>query len=319
MSLRGQIYALSIGHYRQQITPEAQDVLSIIDVVAGHQGFIELVHPFLKPGVEIIDDRITRLDAGDFEVAQQRRVAAIVSQALLGKKVAILSGGDTGIWGEAGFFFEAQKNHRNAFDVKAIPGVTGAVAAAARVGAPLMNGFALISLGDEDTPFEVVERRLQGCASGGLVIVLYKLILESANCPEFYPPHKYPELYPPLERTAERLEKANAILSRYVQSSTPMAIVTDVCNQSSHYSEKIPLLGSDDGKEEIIVTTFSEFLSYKEHYRFLSTVIIGDEITCSWQNKLYTPQWNYHWTYNPQMIEQVASLDYLRKLDDFFA
>lgn len=319
MGNRGKIYALSIGHYDEQITIEVQKILGAVDVIAGHQGFIEIAKPFLKPSVEVIDDRVTRFSVDNFELAQQNRVAAVVSQALLGKQVAILSGGDTGIWGEAGFFIEAQQVHEDAFDVEVIPGVSGMVAAAARVGAPLMNGFALLSLGDEDTPFSVIKRRLRGASIGGFVIVLYKLILESANCPEFYPEEKYPELYPPMVRTKERLEKTYEILSEHIAPSTPMAIITDVYDQSSNYSEKIPFLGSDDGKEEIIVTTFDQFLNYSDRYRFLTTVIIGEEMTKIWKNKIYTPQWNYHWSYRTDMLDDIAQLQYLKTSDQFFA
>ena len=153
---RGKVYALSIVHTRSQITPEAQAALRGVDVVAGHSGFIEIARPFLNEAAQIIDDRVTMAAADTPEAAKQSRVAAVVAQALLGKSVAILSGGDTGIWGYAGFFFEAQQYHNGAFDVEAIPGVAGMVASAARVGAPLMNGFALIALGDEDTPFTAV-------------------------------------------------------------------------------------------------------------------------------------------------------------------
>ena len=94
----GKIYALSIGHTRSQITPEAQEILRTVDVVAGYPGFIEIAKPFLNGAVEYIDDRVTRRSADSFELAKQNRVAAVVAQDLLGKSVAILSGGDTGIW-----------------------------------------------------------------------------------------------------------------------------------------------------------------------------------------------------------------------------
>jgi precorrin-3B C17-methyltransferase len=309
---------LSIGHTRSQITPEAQEVLRSVDVVAGHPGFIEIAAPYLNPTAAYIDDRVTRADADSFELAKQNRVAAVVAQALLGKSVAILSGGDTGIWGYAGFFFEAQQYHHGAFDVEVIPGVAGMVAAAARVGAPLMNGFALIALGDEDTPFQVVERRLKGAALGGFAIVLYKLILESAGSPACYPPDRYPELYPPLVRTKERLERAYEILAEHIAPATPMAIITDVYDQSSNYSGRSPLLGSDTGREEIILTTFDKFLEYSDHYRFLTTVIIGEEMTRVWRDRIYTAPWNRRWAYDDRVLQRVAQLEYLVKVKEFF-
>lgn len=318
MMPKGKIYALSIGHTRSQITPEAQAVLQSVDVVAGHPGFIQIAQPFLNGAAEVIDDRVTMRSADTPEAAKQSRVAAVVAQALLGKSVAILSGGDTGIWGYAGFFFEAQQYHNGAFDVEAIPGVAGMVASAARIGAPLMNGFALIALGDEDLPFADVERRLKGAALGGFAIVLYKLILESAGSPAFYPPDRYPELHPPLVRTRERLERAYTILSEHIGPATPLAIITDVYDQSSNYSGRSPLLGSDTGQEEIILTTFDQFLNHSDRFRFMTTVIIGEEMTRVWRDKMYTAQWNHRWTYDDQMLHRVGQLDYLVNVGALF-
>jgi len=315
---RGKIVAVSIGHTRSQITPEAQAALRTVQVVAGHPGFIEIAAPYLDPAVAYIDDRVTRAGADSPEAAKQNRVAAVVAQALLGKSVAILSGGDTGIWGYAGFFIEAQQVHDGAFDVEVIPGVAGMVAAAARVGAPLMNGFALIALGDEDTPFEIVERRLRGAAQGGFAIILYKLILEAAGSPGAYPPDRYPELHPPLERTRERLERAYAILAEHIAPATPLVIITDVYDQSSNYSGRSPLLGSDTGREEIILTTFDRFLEHRDYYRFLTTVIIGEEMTRVWRDKVYTAPWNRRWAYDGQMLQRVAGLEYLVQAEQFF-
>jgi precorrin-3B C17-methyltransferase len=316
---KGIIYTVSIGHSKAHITPEAQEVLKSTDVVAGHQSFIEIAGDFLKHSIEVIDNRETRKYASTFEIAQQNRVAACVTEALKGKKVAVLSGGDTGIWGEAGFFIEAQKIHENAFDVVVIPGVSCIVASAARVGAPLMNGFALIALGDEDTPFEVVGRRLEGAAIGGFTIVLYKVIVESHSFPEFYPQEKYPELNPPEKCTEFRLKETHTILSKYIAQETPMAIITDVYNQTSSHKTNEKMIGSQNGREEIILTTFSNFLNFSSNYRFFTTIIIGDETTKQNMNYIYTPQWNYRWVYSQKMTGLIKDIPYLKKLPDFFA
>ena len=317
MKKKGIIYAVSLGHFPDHITPEAQRVLSSIDVVAGHPGFIEMAKKYLNENIEVIDNTVTRKYAQDFEMAQQNRVAACVCQALKGKKVAILSGGDTGIWGEAGFFVEAHKKHDGLFELRIIPGVSGMVASAARVGAPLMNGFALISLGDEDTPFSVVEQRLKGAALGGFVIVLYKVIVESYDSPEFYPAEKYPELSPPDKCTKERLNKSYKILSEHISPDTPMAIIINTYDQTSYHHVGDNMLGSDDRKEKVILTEFRNFVKYSGEYRYLTTIIIGDNTTVVFDKYMYTPQWNYHWTYCPIMLEKVSNLPYLTSLKDF--
>lgn len=319
MNKKGKIYAVSIGHCPHHITPEAQKILHSIDVVAGHPGFIEIAREFLKDTIEFIDNRETRKYADTFEIAQQNRVSACVQEALKGKKVAILSGGDTGIWGEAGFFVEARMIYDGAFDLVIVPGVSGIVAAAARVGAPLMNGFALIALGDEDTPFNVVECRLKGAAIGGLPIVLYKVIIESYTSPEFYPQDKYPELYPPQECTKIRLGRTYEILSEYINPATPMAIITDMYNQTSNHRKTENMLGAESGQEEIIITEFVNFLKYMDYYRFLTTIIIGDDTTKMWNNFIYTPQWNYHWIFDSRMLDRVQKIPYLKDIKDLYA
>ncbi len=141
--------------------------------------------------------------------------------------------------------------------------------------------------------------------------VLYKVLLESVNTPEYFPEEKYPHLSPPLVRNNERLLKSFEILSHHIDNDTPMAIVTDVYSQTSHYSNPDNLLGSDFKSEEVIVTKFGDFLKYKDKYRFFTTVIIGEEITQKSNNYIYTPQWSYNWEYKREYIEKIKNIDVL--------
>jgi precorrin-3B C17-methyltransferase len=312
---KGKIYTIGIGHSPEHITKEIIKILKNVDLVAGFGGFIDMVKEYIPEHVKMIDDHATRSLASDFIEAQQKRVASIVLQALEGKTIAVLSGGDSGIWGTAAFFIEAQSAHDNAFDVEVIPGICGFIACAARVGAPLMNGFCLVAIGDEDTPFPIVEKKLKGAAMSGMPLVLYKVLLESANAPEYYPEEKYPALYPPLIRTEERLNKTYEILSNYIGPKTPMAIITDVYNQVSVHKEYIPLLGSDTGTEVIDITTFDQFLEKKGSYRFFTSIIIGEDITKVWNNHMYTPQWNYNWTYTSSLISKVKDINTVKEIE----
>lgn len=312
---KGKIYTIGIGHSPEHITKEIISILKGVDLVAGFGGFVDMVKDYIPENVKMIDDHTTRRLASDFVEAQQNRVASIVLQALDGKTIAVLSGGDSGIWGTAAFFIEAQSVHNNAFDVEVIPGICGFIACAARVGAPLMNGFSLVAIGDEDTPFHIVEKKLKGAAMSGMPLVLYKVLLESANAPEYYPEEKYPELFPPLKRNDERLNKTYEILSNYIAPKTPMAIITDVYNQVSVHKEYIPLLGSDTGSELIDITTFDQFLEKKKDYRFFTSIIIGEEITKVWNNYLYTPQWSYNWKYTSSLVSKVKDIDTVKDIE----
>ena len=134
----------------------------------------------------------------------------------------------------------------------------------------------------------------------------------------FYPQNKYPELFPPAQRTYERLKRAHEILSEHIASETPMMIITDICDQTSHYSKANRMLGSDTGKEEIIITEFGKFLKFRQHYRFFSIIIIGDKTTRVWKDKIYTPQWSYNWKFNSKMIDDIKDLKYLMDSTEFF-
>ena len=315
---KGIIYPVGIGHSRKHITAEAREVLATVDVVAGHYGFIEMAREYINPKAQILDAREVRTRAASFEECQKNRVAACAVQALAGKSVAVLSGGDAGIWGQAAVLLQAGQAHDWAFDVKVVPGIPSMVAVAARLGAPLMNGFTVISVGDEDTPFDVTEQRLRGAAMGGGTVVLYKLILENTACPQLYPKDEYPELYPPMEKTWFRLERTFDILQEYVPLDRPMAVVTDVHEQTSRYSVSPELLGSDTGKESIVISTLADFMKQAKAFRFFTTVILGEEMTRQYGDLLVSPQANYRWEYDPAMIAEIHTMPCLKTQNQFF-
>jgi precorrin-3B C17-methyltransferase len=107
------------------------------------------------------------------------RAAAALAHAAGGANVALLSGGDPGVFAMAAAVCEQIESGADAWrglDVTVVPGVTAMLAVAARVGAPLGHDFCAISLSDNLKPWDVVERRLDGAAGGGFVIALYNPI-----------------------------------------------------------------------------------------------------------------------------------------------
>jgi len=107
------------------------------------------------------------------------RAAAALRHAAEGAKVALLSGGDPGVFAMAAAVceqIESGDDTWRSLDVTIVPGVTAMLAVAARVGAPLGHDFCAISLSDNLKPWDVVVRRLDGAASGGFVIALYNPI-----------------------------------------------------------------------------------------------------------------------------------------------
>jgi precorrin-3B C17-methyltransferase len=116
--------------------------------------------------------------ASDNREEASRAVAAL-RRAAGGAKVALVSGGDPGVFAMAAAVCEQIDNgdsNWRRLDVSIIPGVTAMLAVAARLGAPLGNDFCAISLSDNLKPWVVVERRLDAAASAGFVTALYNPI-----------------------------------------------------------------------------------------------------------------------------------------------
>ena len=92
------------------------------------------------------------------------------------RSVAIVSGGDPGVFAMAAAVCEAIETGPEAWralDVAFVPGITAMLAVAARIGAPLGHDFCALSLSDNLKPWELIERRLDAAASAGFVIALY--------------------------------------------------------------------------------------------------------------------------------------------------
>jgi len=93
-----------------------------------------------------------------------------------GRKVAVVSGGDPGVFGMAAAVFEAIEAGDPAWrelDIHVEPGITAMLAAAAEVGAPLGGDFCAVSLSDNLKSWDTIERRLRAAAQGDFVIALY--------------------------------------------------------------------------------------------------------------------------------------------------
>ena len=104
------------------------------------------------------------------------RAEAALRHAARGRAVAIVSGGDPGVFAMAAAVCEAIETGPEAWralDIAIVPGITAMLAVAARAGAPLGHDFCAISLSDNLKPWELIERRLDAAAGAGFVIALY--------------------------------------------------------------------------------------------------------------------------------------------------
>ena len=104
------------------------------------------------------------------------RAATALGHAAQGARVAVVSGGDPGVFAMAAAICEQIEQGPESWrtlDVVFIPGITAMLAVAAKIGAPLGHDFCALSLSDNLKPWELVERRLDAAASAGFVIALY--------------------------------------------------------------------------------------------------------------------------------------------------
>lgn len=147
------------------LTPEAGEALVAADALYGYGPYLDRVAP--RPG--------QRRYASDNR-EEGARAAAALEDAAQGNSVAVVSGGDPGVFAMAAAIceqIEAGPQTWRALDVVVVPGITAMLAVAAKIGAPLGHDFCALSLSDNLKPWDVIEHRLDAAASAGFVIALY--------------------------------------------------------------------------------------------------------------------------------------------------
>jgi len=164
MSGRLTVVGLGPGDPRY-LTAEAVAALGAAQALYGYGPYLERLPP--RPGQ-------SRHPSDNRE--ESARAAAALRHAADGADVAVVSGGDPGVFAMAAAIceeIEAGPESWRAIDVVFVPGITAMLAVAARIGAPLGHDFCALSLSDNLKPWDLVERRLDAAASAGFVIALY--------------------------------------------------------------------------------------------------------------------------------------------------
>jgi precorrin-3B C17-methyltransferase len=150
------------------MTLEAGSALKSAQALYGYAGYLDRLAP--QTGQQ-------RFASGNGE--EQARAAAALAHAAGGADVALVSGGDPGVFAMAAAVCEQIDTGPAAWrglEVTIVPGITAMLAVAARVGAPLGHDFCAVSLSDNLKPWSVVEHRLDAAASAGFVLALYNPI-----------------------------------------------------------------------------------------------------------------------------------------------
>lgn len=164
--MSGRVRVLGLGPGSADwITPEASRELAVASDIVGYHAYVSRLT--VRSG-----QKVHTSDNGD-ELARARHALEL---AMGGAHVAVVSGGDPGVFAMAAAVFEAIEHGPPAWltlDVAVLPGVTAMLAAAARLGAPLGADFCAINLSDNLKPWSVIEHRLTLAAKADFVIALY--------------------------------------------------------------------------------------------------------------------------------------------------
>ncbi|WP_330241159.1 precorrin-2 C(20)-methyltransferase [Streptomyces sp. NBC_00525] len=145
------------------LTPETRGALAAADDLVGYTTYLDRVP--VRPG---------QTRHGSDNKVESERAEFALDLARRGRRVAVVSGGDPGVFAMATAVLEVASQEAYAdVPVRVLPGVTAANAAAARAGAPLGHDYAAISLSDRLKPWDVIARRLAAAASADLVLALY--------------------------------------------------------------------------------------------------------------------------------------------------
>lgn len=194
MNGKGRLFVVGLGPGdRAAMTGQALEALRQAEVVVGYEGYFAWVAD-LMAGKECLALPLT-------QEAERARLA--VERLRQGQVVCVISSGDPGVYGMAGLVWQCLGDEGQE-DVEVVPGVSAVNAAAALLGAPLGHDFAVVSLSDLLTPWEVIERRLRAAAEADFVLVL---------------------LNPKSQRRDWQLTRAQEILAACRPPDTPVGIV----------------------------------------------------------------------------------------------
>ncbi len=225
-----------------QLSYQAYLALKDAQVVIGYKTYVDLIQELLSQEQEVIASGMTR---------EIERCQLALDKAKEGKRVCLVSSGDPGVYGMAGIMHEIVHGESSEIPIHVVPGITAANAAAAVLGAPLMHDYAVISLSDLLTPWEVITKRVEMAAKGDFVIVLYN---------------------PKSKGRVTQIEEVRELLLSIKPGHTPVGIVTNAKRAG----------------ESKVLSTLADFT--KEEINMFSLVIVGNSQTKCWDQLLVTPR-----------------------------
>jgi precorrin-3B C17-methyltransferase len=224
------------------LTPAARQSLETADVISGYKTYLRLIAN-LAPTVP-------RQGSGMRQ--EVSRVNQVIDLALDGRRVALISSGDAGVYGMAGLVYEVLRQREiDNLPVEVLPGISALNAAAALLGAPLMTDFAAISLSDQLTPRDEILRRVELASQADFILCLYN---------------------PKGKQRVEPFELTCQILARHRSPETPVGLV-----RAAYRAE-----------QEVEVLTLAELPGAEVN--MVTIIIVGNSRTGVFNGKMVTPR-----------------------------
>ncbi len=239
------------------LTKRARDILDNVEVIVGYRTYIDLIGSLIE-GKEIVSTGMTQ---------EVERVESAIDCALDGRSCAIISSGDPGIYAMAGLVFEICQRKgipiappgslkpasagKKLLPIEVVPGIPALCAGASLLGAPLTHDFAVISLSDLLTPWELIEKRLEAAARADFVIVLYN---------------------PKSRKRTWQLEKAQQLLLRYRDANTPVGVVVSAMRPNQNI-------------EIVSLATL-----HQAHVDMQTTIFVGSSASGRYRDFMFTPR-----------------------------
>lgn len=229
----------------EHMTGRARAAIAEADTIIGYVTYVRLVADLID-GKEVIKKSMTE---------ELDRAIEALDRAKQGKKVALISSGDAGVYGMAGptfeVLFQAGWTPESDIEVEIVPGASALNTCAALVGAPLTHDFCAISLSDLLTPWPTIARRLDAVAYADFVVALYN---------------------PKSGRRTRQIQEAQRIFLRHRDPKTPVAIVKSAFRP----------------KQRLEFTTLEKMA--EADIGMLSTVLIGNSNTFIQGGLMVTPR-----------------------------
>jgi precorrin-3B C17-methyltransferase len=217
------------------MTGRARAALGEADIVIGNAFDLAQLDDLLD-GKEVVYSSMGK------EVDRARRCIELART----RRVAMVSGGDPGVYGMASIVLEVLENSNETIEVEVVPGVTAATAAASRLGSPLSGDYVTISLSDLLTPLEVITRRLDLAFRMGVPVAIYN---------------------PKSRGRPHNLAMALGIARAHLPAATPVGIVRNAFREG----------------EEVIVTTLADLAGDDGCVDMHAIVIVGSEESKIWE------------------------------------